>query len=170
MNKKIPITGLPKSGKSTLLHKIINQLSNKTGFVTQEMRENGERTGFKIITSHNDEAILASTKFQSPITVGRYFVKAENMESLLPSIQSFNATDVLYIDEIGQMQLFSETFKTLVTSYLNANNLFIGTLSKVYSNHFTDQIIARKDIELVEVTPENREVVYASIAKYLLIS
>jgi len=151
-----------------LLHKLINQIRNKTGFITEEIRENNERTGFKIITSHNEEATLASTQFLTQIKVARYFVSIENLEKVLLPLQNFDPKDVLYIDEIGQMELFSKSFKRLVNSYLNSSNFFIGTISKVYTDNFIEQILSRNDIELVEIMPENRGNIYESIAKHLL--
>jgi len=47
----ILITGLPQSGKTTLLKSLLKNHPQKTGFFTHEMRENGTRTGFEIETS-----------------------------------------------------------------------------------------------------------------------
>lgn len=47
----ILITGLPQSGKTTLLKTILTDFPQKTGFFTNEIRENGTRTGFEIETS-----------------------------------------------------------------------------------------------------------------------
>jgi len=47
----ILLIGLPKAGKTTLLKTILNKYSKKTGFFTNEIRENNIRTGFEIETS-----------------------------------------------------------------------------------------------------------------------
>jgi len=48
---KILITGLPGSGKTTLCRKIVQNLKGKKvcGILSEEIREGGERKGFKII-------------------------------------------------------------------------------------------------------------------------
>ena len=46
MQKNILITGKPKSGKSTILEKVIFGIPDKVGFITKEIRANGQRTGF----------------------------------------------------------------------------------------------------------------------------
>jgi nucleoside-triphosphatase THEP1 len=51
MRKNILITGMPRSGKSTLLKNIISRIEDKVGFITHEIRKNGERTGFEIETN-----------------------------------------------------------------------------------------------------------------------
>ncbi len=47
----ILIVGLPKSGKTTLLKTILENYPKKTGFFTNEIRENDMRIGFEIETS-----------------------------------------------------------------------------------------------------------------------
>jgi len=39
---------MPRSGKATLLKNIISKVEDKIGFVTHELRKNGERIGFEI--------------------------------------------------------------------------------------------------------------------------
>ena len=50
MRTNILISGVPKSGKSTILKKIIQHYSERIGFVTNEVREHDERIGFEIET------------------------------------------------------------------------------------------------------------------------
>ena len=50
MKKNIIITGLPRSGKTTLLKEIVKLLDDTFGFVTNEIRKDGERTGFEVET------------------------------------------------------------------------------------------------------------------------
>ncbi|NCT55807.1 hypothetical protein GW755_03065 [bacterium] len=158
MNKKILLTGLPRSGKTTILRKVLNNISNKTGFITEEILEKGERTGFKIVTSKVQEAIIASTHFDtSPLKVSRYFVEVKGMDALLPSLLEYSDNDLLYIDEIGQMQLFSGKFKDFVQNYLNSGLPFLGTISKIYEDSFTKEILRREDVTVLEVTKDNRE-------------
>ena len=55
------------------------------------------------------------------------------------------------------MELFSEKFKDLVLNYLNSENVFVATLTKVYNDKFTDSIKKRNDIKIIEVSEDNRE-------------
>lgn len=165
--KKILITGLPHSGKSTLLQKLLKDISKKQGFITTEIIERGERSGFKIVNANGKEEILASIKFKTPYKVSRYFVSIDNLEKIIPTVSSFSKLDLLYIDEIGEMELFSKDFKSLLKNYLNAENVFIGTISKVYSDEFTKCLLHRSDIKLIEITPENREDSYLYLKKLL---
>ncbi len=157
MRKNILITGLPRSGKSSLLNKVILGFPRKIGLVTNEVREDGERTGFEIETSTGKKALLASTHFDAGPKVSRYFVNAANLDSLLPEISDFKSDDLLYLDEIGQMELFSDEFKKIVMKFLDSPNICLATLSKVYSDDFTESIRVRKNVVVVEITEENRD-------------
>lgn len=157
MRKNILITGLPRSGKSTLLKTLLDEIPNKTGFFTNETLKDGSRTGFEIQTSTNKASVLASVDFKTDQQVSKYFVDIKNLDSILPEIADFKDDNILYIDEIGQMELFSDLFKQTVLNYLDSNNICLATISKVYDNAFTESIKARKDVILIEITEKNRE-------------
>ena len=156
MQKNILITGKPKSGKSTLLRKIINDISNKVGFVTNEVRENGERIGFEIETSTGDKSLLASVNLKTNLKVSKYFVNIINLDKIIQKVSVYANGDLLFVDEIGQMELFSEKFKGLVLNYLDSQNMCIATISKIYQDDFIKQIKSRKDVILVEIEEGNR--------------
>lgn len=167
MNKKILLTGMPRSGKTTILKNILKDVPNKTGFLTEEIKEDGERTGFKIVASNGKEVVLAGIGIKSPFKVSRYFVDINGMNRLIPELLEYKKDDILYIDEIGQMELFSEDFKRLVKIYIDSDLEFVGTISKVYDCPFTRGIINRDDTQIIEVTPENREDIFQKVRKLI---
>ena len=157
MRKNILITGLPKSGKSTLLKKVISNYEKKVGFVTNEIREGNERIGFVIETYLGEKSVLADINFKTKFKVSRYFVNVKNLNSIIPKVAKFNNEDLLFLDKIGQMELFSKKFRKLTLKYLDSSNICIATLSKVYNEKFIEQIKNRKDVILVEISEENRD-------------
>lgn len=154
---KVLLTGQPRSGKTTLMAKLIGRVANKQGFVTEEIREDGERVGFKLVSADGREAVLAHINIQSDYQVSRYFVDVKALDEFIEPLFDFEDDQLLYIDEIGQMELFSDKFKELVDKYLSASNKFLGTITSVYSDEFVDGVKNRNDIELIEVTPDNRD-------------
>lgn len=160
----ILITGEPHSGKSTLLAQVVSGFENKQGFITQEILECGGRTGFEIISEVGDRTILASVSSPSEQRVSRYGVEVANLGKFVAGLQHPREGTLLYVDEIGQMQLFSEPFKQYVTNCLNSPNLFLATLTSVYKDSFTEKLKARDDIEVVELTVDNRNVIRQQIA------
>src|SRR3989344_397150 len=157
MRKNILITGMPRSGKSTLLKKLITNFDQKVGFVTNEVRKDGERIGFELENHKGEKSMLANVDFKTNFKVSRYFVDINNLGEIIPSVDQFDDHDFLFLDEIGQMELFSEKFKVLVKKYLDSPNTCIATLSQIYSDEFTETIKKRNDIFLIEITEENRE-------------
>lgn len=167
MKAKILITGKPKSGKSTLLKKIISNYKNKVGFITNEIKENNERKGFEIETNQGKKAILAHINFKTNCKVSKYYVKPKNLDLIIPKVSKFKEKDILYIDEIGQMELFSKKFKSLVKKFLNSKNIFIATLTSVYEDKFIQQLKNRKDILIINLNENNRKAVEKKIDKII---
>ncbi len=157
MQKNILITGKPKSGKSTLLHKLIIPIHNKVGLVANEILDERGRIGFEMETHTGEKATLARVDVETPYQVSKYFVDVDSLESLIPKVSDFNSDALPSTSEIGQLQLFSETFNELVTGYLDAPNTCLATISYVYEDSFTKKVKERDDIILVEISAENRE-------------
>lgn len=168
MSKKILLTGLPHSGKSTVLNRLLKSFPHKQGLLTLEILEHGQRKGFEMVAAKGERALLATTDKETPYKVSRYFVNVQNIEKITSEIENFSADDLLYIDEIGQMELYSEKFKNLVDKYLYAENSFIGTISKVYTDDFIKKILSCPDIELIEITQENRGEVCLQLKEYFI--
>ncbi len=157
MKTNVLITGLPHSGKSTILQKIITNYPAKVGLVTNEIRENNERTGFEMETYSGEKAILASASLVSPVRVSKYNVDISGLENILPIINNFNPEDLLYLDEIGQMQLYSKPFEEIARSYLDSSNICLATISSVYPHPFITEIKQRRDSILIELTLQTRD-------------
>jgi len=160
---KIFLKGQPRSGKTTLIAKLLSHVKSKQGFVTEEIKENGQRVGFKLVAADGREAMLASINHRSPFQVSRYFVDVAALDKFIEPLFKFEPDQLLYIDEVGQMELFSDNFKKLVNRYLEAGNNFIDTITSVYSDDFVDKVKTRKDIKILEVTPENRDVLAVNL-------
>jgi nucleoside-triphosphatase THEP1 len=157
MQKNILITGVPKSGKSTLLRKVIVEIPKKVGFVTNEILGENGRVGFEIETSTGQKATLSHVDFQTNIKVGKYFVDTDALKSVLPGVANFDSDDILYLDEVGEMQLHSEKFRALVHQYLDSKNTCLMTVSKVFQSDFIEELKGREDVLFVEVTAETRD-------------
>ncbi len=158
------LTGQPRCGKSTLLERIVAEIPQKQGFLTKEMLSRSkekfnvsQRTGFVVVGNGNPVCTLAHVDFKTDFEVSKYYVDVQGFEWALPPFFQYAPEQLLYLDEIGQMQLFSPTFKKLVRNYLDAPNLFLGTLSAVYHDNFTKTLRRRSDVIILEITPSNRE-------------
>jgi nucleoside-triphosphatase THEP1 len=164
---KILITGKNRSGKTTLLTDLLADMSPKQGFLTVEVRQNSDRIGFDLVNENGRTIPLARTEMATDFTVGRYFVDVAALDKYLESYKDIRPNHLLYIDEIGQMQLYSTQFKQIVLQYINSDNHFIGTITCVYKDAFVEEINNRPDILRCKITPENRREMREGLASAL---
>lgn len=158
----ILLTGKPGVGKTTVVKSVVEQLPYLVvGFYTTEIRRKGKRAGFQLISLNTSKRLpLAHIDFtQSQERVGKYGVKPENLLGFLKEINQAineNLQTCLVMDEIGKMEFYTPGFKDTVVKALDSPRPLLGTiLSKQHA--FCDQVKARKDVEVIEVTYRNRD-------------
>lgn len=158
--KNILITGFPRVGKTTLITSIIEEMQKEVvGFVTEEVRENNRRIGFEIKTYSGRKLLLASKRnTTSRYRVASYGVYLENLDKIIEHLSEELLTtnyELIIIDEIGKMELFSSKFRKFVTGCLEMKKV-LGTIMR-RDNDFTRQIKSRADTTLFEITVSNRD-------------
>lgn len=156
------LTALPRTGKSTAIKKIVNMLgpTNCGGFYTEEIRENDDRVGFRIKTINGKTSILSHININSNYKISKYYVDLEAFENLclneLDNAIKDDNIKYIIIDEIGPMQLFSETYKKMLLELLECNKPIIGT---IFMNPYEwlDEFKKNKNIKLIDITFDNRD-------------
>ena len=109
-------------------------------------------TGFTYLMSQFRLDLITIT---SPYKIRRYGVSIKNIETIaVPSIKP-KPNAIIILDEIGKMECFSEAFKKAATEALDAPYIVVGTIT-LGGDDFIRGIKIRGDIELMEVTIENR--------------
>jgi nucleoside-triphosphatase len=159
MDTAILLTGHPGVGKTTAIKRILAQLPHPAGgFYTEEIREGGARNGFKIVTLDGQAGVLAHVNIHSRNRVGRYGVDLAVVDSLaVDSIRrAMAANQIVIIDEIGPMEVFSSAFCQTVMEALHGSATVLGTIVK-RRHPFADQIKALPTVRVVELTIENRD-------------
>lgn len=159
MGAAILLTGHPGVGKTTAIKRIVAQLPRPAGgFYTEEIREDGARNGFKIVTLDGQAGVLAHVNIHSRNRVGRYGVDISVVDSLaVGSIRrAMAANHIVIIDEIGPMELFSSAFCQTVNEALQSGAAILGTIVK-RRHPFADQIKVLPTVRIVELTIENRD-------------
>lgn len=162
----ILLTGRPGIGKTTLIKKLIDSVSlSKGGFYTEEIRKGKERIGFSLITLDGKKSILASVKIKSPYRVGKYRVDVDSFEKVgVEAIKKAIPTkQLIIIDEIGKMELFSKKFRDIVIQALNTGRV-LATIKKGGAS-FIDKIKNREDVRLLEVSYQNRDALLSELIK-----
>uniref|UniRef100_A0A7R9TM31 AAA+ ATPase domain-containing protein n=1 Tax=Prasinoderma coloniale TaxID=156133 RepID=A0A7R9TM31_9VIRI len=179
------VTGSPGVGKTTAVLAAARAAAaaGKTigGFCTEEERSrpDGPRTGFAVAAldvcgSPGERGTLAR-EGRGPHAVGKWAVDVDSFElAALPTLTgSTRATvDLLVIDEVGKMELFSTRFAPAVETALDdhAGPRVVATIPTPRYGRtvpFVEAIRARDDVALVKLTKANRDAAAAALADVL---
>lgn len=163
------LTGSPGVGKTTLIKEVLTRVNKRAGgFYTQEIRSGGIREGFKIITLDGKEAVLAHVALTTPYRVGKYGVDLNNLENVAVAAihKAIEQSDLIVIDEIGKMELFSPLFKEAVLKAINSSKKVLGTIM-LKPDPFADAIKRHPAVNVIVLTRDNRDKVAARILDWL---
>ena len=157
---KLLLTGVPGCGKTTVITRLAELASHKrlAGFVTEEILNSGQRTGFQAKTFRGEEALLSSSHHKSWVSVGRYGVDVRSFEQLvLPELERDpNTVDLFLVDEIGKMECVCPGFVASMQRVLELNVPLIATVSQ-QGKGLVQDVKNRPDVQIITVTAENRE-------------
>ncbi len=126
------VTGAPGSGKTTLVTRVIKDrcFRGAAGFFTEEVREEGRRVGFDVVTLDGLRAPLARVGPGSP-HVGKYAVDLESFEKTGVTVLE-EALDLgmrpLVVDEVGKMELYSEWFCDVMRRIIDVGCPLLATV------------------------------------------
>jgi nucleoside-triphosphatase len=168
VKKNIFVTGPPSSGKTTVIKKVIQMLTVPAkGFYTEEERINNKRVGFLMRTLDGKKGYLAHQDISSEYHIRRYGVSMANIDSIaIPAITP-NGEQVIILDEIGKMECFSQKFIAAAKQALDSPSIVVGTIT-LGGSGFILEVKQRSDIEIMEVTLENRDSLPEVIVKKLM--
>ena len=163
------LTGQPGTGKTSLIKQAIAELKGKAGgFYTEEIRSQGVRQGFRLVTLDGQTAVMAHLYFHSPHRVSKYGVDIDSLDKVGVSAinQAIQECDLVVIDEIGKMELFSAKFREAVLHILKSGKRLLGTI--MLSPHpCADAIKRQPQVNLVTVTRTNHQQVLEELQDWL---
>jgi len=187
INPKIGITGLPRSGKSAVLQKVMDMVSEDGGsfrrtkgpsppeHIVGGMRcepviENGERVGYacvNIITG--EKGIMAHREIDSRNRILGFGIDPTEIDRVgVPAIlDSIGNCEILVIDEVGKFTVESEDFVKAVRLALQHDMPTLLTLHKKSRHPLLQDIRRRDDARILEVTPVNRSLLPYKINKLI---
>ncbi|PYL61831.1 MAG: AAA family ATPase [Verrucomicrobia bacterium] len=166
MTRKLLITGRPRSGKTTLIKRIVHKLALPAGgFYTAEIRERGQRVGFKIITLEDEEAVFAHVNFKTSERLGKYGLDLSALETVgLDAVrEALRARRLVVLDEIGPMELRSATFRKVVRDAFDSRVPILATVT-ARPFPFTNALKRHRGVTLIEVRRGNREQLVSELA------
>jgi nucleoside-triphosphatase len=153
------LTGEPGVGKTTVLRRVASGIEpgRVGGFLTDEVRKQGRRVGFRLVPFRGPERILAHVGLRGPARVGRYGVDVDAIDAIVETALALDPELEIYlVDEIGKMECFSGRFVTAVQGLLESDRRLIATVAQRGGGLIAD-VKHRPDVEIWEVTRANRE-------------
>jgi len=169
MKRVYLLTGRPGTGKTSLIKQAIAGMRGKAGgFYTEEIRSQGIREGFRLVTLDGRQATLAHVNISSPYRVSKYGVDIDSLDRVgVPALhQAAQQCDLVVIDEIGKMELFSANFREAVLQIIDSGKRVLGTIM-LNPNPWADRIKQNPQVHLIEVTRTNFHQVLEELRHWL---
>jgi nucleoside-triphosphatase len=169
------LTGNPGVGKTTVLIKTVEALKAEGisvgGMISREAREGNVRVGFEIIDlTNNKHGWLAHINQRAGPQVGKYHVNLEDLDNVGATaiVEAVEKCDVIAIDEIGPMELFSQKFKQAVKQALESRKVVLAVVHAKARDPLINEAKQREDSEIFTVTLADRDKLVEEITKRTL--
>ena len=165
MSKNFLITGRPGIGKTTAVVRVVELLRREGievgGFISEEIRVRGTRVGFRVVDLKTGrQGYLARVGRGRGPRVGKYVVDLEEFERIgVRAVESaISEAEVVVVDEIGPMELYSRRFREVVERALDSDKVVLATIHwRAGKGEFGRKILSRRDIEILRLDFENRD-------------
>jgi nucleoside-triphosphatase len=139
--------------------------------ISREARAGNVRIGFEIIDLTNSKhGWLAHVNQRTGPQVGKYHVNLEDLDNIGAQaiMQALEKCDVIAIDEIGPMEMFSQKFKQAVKQALESRKLVLAVVHAKARDPLIAEAKQRGDAEIFTVTLANRDMLAEEITKRTL--
>ncbi len=170
MSYHIFLTGSPGIGKTSILLHVAGALRergvNVGGMISQEARVGTQRIGFRVIDLETgSEGWLAHINQKTGPIVGKYRVNLSDLRMIgvTAILSAIRIADVIIIDEVGPMELYSSDFKDAVKRAMNSTKTIVGTIHYRARDPLISFIKTAHCAHIMEVTAANRQRLHDTI-------
>lgn len=163
------LTGVPGVGKTTAIRAAARGIAPRpiAGFYTEEIREHGERQGFRLVGFNGESGIIAHVDFPYRQRVSKYGVDVAAIDRLATATLGPVQPDAVYVvDEIGKMECLSDGFIEAMRTALDSGKPVIATIART-GGGFIAEVKNRGDGLLWEITRANRDAMPERILAWL---
>ncbi len=176
MTEKILITGPPRCGKSTLISKLIEYYNNKKdytiyGFLTPEIRERGNRIGFNIVDIYSGKIsqLARVGDFKTKYKLGKYNVFIQEFDKYIEDNLSLEekTIDLIVIDEIGKMELFSDKFQNFIKNMFSLKISILATIGLKLSHPLKTYLLNLPSVLLLNLNKRNSQLVFEKVTSLI---
>jgi nucleoside-triphosphatase len=164
LKRLLLVTGPSGIGKTSVMLRSVNGLKNRGheigGMISRDVREGGVRVGFEIMDfSTGQRGWLAHVNQPTGPKISKYRVNLTDLDAIGVSsiLDAIRNADIIIVDEIGPMELFSSAFRDAVLHAVESDKPVLGTIHFGLRDSLVKNIKNREDAEILKVTYENRE-------------
>jgi len=188
VHPKIGITGLPRSGKSAVMLKVVQMLQKERehelrirgedpsehkiigGMLTEPIFDDNDRVGYSCINFRTKEAAtMAHRDIDSRLRILGFGIDPDALDRVaVPALQdAMDECEVIVVDEVGKFSVESDAFVAIVREALEVDKPTVLTLHKKSRHPLLQDIRRRDDARILEVTPVNRALLPYKIHKII---
>ena len=163
------LTGQPGTGKTSLIKQVIAEsVIDAGGFYTEEIRSQGIRVGFKLVTLDGREAVLSHIDFSKRFRIGKYGVDIDTLNDVGVStiIKAAGHCDLVVIDEIGRMELLSPDFRDTVREIIGSGKRTLATIMR-NADSYADGIKRQPQVNLQTLSRDSYNRVLTDVKEWL---
>ena len=143
------------------------------GMISREAREGSVRVGFEIVDlSSGKHGWLAHVNQKGGPQVGKYYVNIQDLENVgvQAIMEAVEKCDVVAIDEIGPMELYSQKFKQAVVQALESKKLVLAVVHARAKDQLIYEAKQREDAEIFTITLANRDAIADELTKKAILN
>jgi len=171
MGRTLLLTGRPGVGKTTVIKTVVEVLGESAGgFYTEEICGPGGRKGFCLVTLDGQETVMAHVNLRGGgrPRVSRYGVDVGAIDrvGVVALRRAMTDCQVIIVDEIGKMELFSGQFRDVVIQAVSGLKPVVATVMSK-PNPWVDALKALPQVEVWEVTQESRDGMAEQVIEWL---
>lgn len=164
------LSGNPRSGRTTVLRTAATAVSGfgPRGMLTEALEtDHGDRLGYRLVTFDGREAVVAHRRFDTDVTLGPYGVDLDALDDFVDTaLDPKRPAAVWLVDEVSRLTTLSDRFETRMQALLDGDAPIVATVSARGSG-FVGKVRRRRDAEVWEVTPENRDELTRRVVAWL---
>ncbi|MFX0050835.1 MAG: nucleoside-triphosphatase [Candidatus Hermodarchaeota archaeon] len=157
LNSSFIITGPKRAGKSTLCWHLLKYIRKQTvatvgGVITLQNRKR-----FFYLISEHKRIPFETSNDQDFIKIGHYKIHKQNLKLAIDSIQQGIGSDILFIDEIGILELRKRGYHPVLKTAFSRDKSNILVVRQSILDEFIVQYPQVSDYEVLKVV--DREII-----------
>ncbi|UCH49364.1 MAG: AAA family ATPase [Betaproteobacteria bacterium] len=163
------VTGPPGVGKTTALRKVCGTLQEwpMRGFWTEEVRSDGVRQGFRLVTLDGEGCTIADVRRPGVPRVGKYGVDVAAIDAVVRKVLAPDPSVRLFvIDEIGKMECLSGPFVEAVRGLITSGQPLLATVA-LRGGGLIEEVKCDPRARLIHLSRDNRDRLPGEIADIL---